>query len=315
MAMIGIIEYVSWFGIAMKDPQISRHSSSSGAFSTTSSLDNELSQLVIEGDDPPSPQLPRARSHRSSSSEAFSLSSSLNNELSQLVIDHDQPSSSQLVTSGGYHSPQRYVPSEPPPRPATAASDYSSSGESLGSVPDSLDDVFSQLVIEKAIPPSSKSTAQATQPTRLMIPYTQRKQFAGPSVPTSPVREPDEASPVYSSLPSIESPVFGSPSSTGKLSNYFPSRSQSPAQSVPHSTPSTPVRTPRLYRTRSGNLVSHTELRQRKEREDEALDIVLKGIGVLGGAQIPLRRRSITMTLNESGRWRIDSIWEPWGGP
>ncbi|KAI1191062.1 hypothetical protein F5B17DRAFT_364889 [Nemania serpens] len=127
-------------------------------------------------------------------------------------------------------------------------------------------------------------------------------EFSSSSVPTTPIHEREMVPP----------PVYGSPSSTGKLTASCPSPTRSPARSPMRSPPSSSTRSPRLYRTRSGNLATIAEIRQRREREEELLDIVLRGIGVPGGTQMPWRRRSITMSINESGRWRIDSIWEPW---
>ncbi|KAI1753290.1 hypothetical protein F4782DRAFT_497432 [Xylaria castorea] len=290
-------------------------SSSSEVFSSLSSLDNELSQLVIEHDNPPSSQFVRAQSHRSSSSDAFNSSSSLDNQLSQLAIEHDQPPPSQPTPAESYNSWQQRVPATPPPRPATAASYCSSSSEALSSVPDSLDGVFSQPAVEEETPPSSQSTAQSTQPPQLVTQSTQSTRLTDSSIPMTPVYEPEaeEASPVNDSDSlSTRTPMYGSPSSTGKLSNRYPSSIPSPTRSTPHSTPSTSTSSPRLYRTRSGGLASLAELRQRREREEAALDIVLRGIMVPREARIP-SKRYVPMRLNETGRWRINSIQEPWG--
>ncbi|RYC64600.1 hypothetical protein CHU98_g1609 [Xylaria longipes] len=294
-------------------------SSSSEVFSSSSSLDNELSQLVTEQDNPPSSQFVRAESYRASPSDAFSSSSSLDNELSLLATEQDQAPSSQLNTAESYNSWQQHVPSTPPPRPTTAASYCSSSSEALSSVPESLPDVFSHPAVEEETPPSSQSTAQSTQPAQLVTQSTQSTHFTDSSIPVTPVTpvheaEAEEASSAYDSdsPSSTGTPVYGSPSSTGKLSYRYPSPALSPTHSAPRSTPSTSTTSPRLYRTRSGGLASLAELRQRREREEEGLDIVLRGIMIPREARIP-SKPSVPMSLNESGRWRIDSIWEPWG--
>ncbi|KAI0869778.1 hypothetical protein GGS24DRAFT_477686 [Hypoxylon argillaceum] len=135
---------------------------------------------------------------------------------------------------------------------------------------------------------------QLSQPS---FPKTEYLESPESSPPTTPVRERE-----------APSPVFGSPSSTGKLSPDFPSPILSPTRS----TPSSSTRSPRLYRTRSGNLATVAELRERREREEEFLDIVLRGVVVSEEARLT-SRPSVTMRLNESGRWRIESIQEPWG--
>lgn len=295
----------------------SYYSSSSEVFSSSSSLDNELSQLVIQHDNLPASQFVRAESYRSSSSDAFRSSSPLDNHLSQLTIDRDQPPSSQFALAEGSNSWQQRIPNTPPPpRSVRAASYCSYSSEVFSSVPDSLDDVFSQPAVEEETQPSSQSTAQSMLPAQPVTQSTQSTYFTDSSIPITPVHEPEaeEASPVYDSdsLSSTGTPMYGSPSSTGKLSNYYHSPTLSPTRSTTHSTPSTSTHSPRLYRTRSGGLASLVELRQRREREEEALDIVLRGILIPREAWIP-SKHYVPMILNESGRWRIGRIEEPWG--
>ncbi|KAI1273823.1 replication factor A protein 3-domain-containing protein [Xylaria sp. FL0933] len=283
------------------------HSSSSGSFSSTPSLINQLSQLVIEHDEQPSSQLVTAHSGHSPSSEVFSSTSSLDNGLSHLASEYDQPSPLQLTTSV---SNQPWHPSAPrimSPRRSSESTYYSSSSEDASSTSDVLDDVFSQPAIDQATQQSSQSTTMATQ-----------SQLKYPDI------EPSECSDSSSSAISAHelemvSPIFGSPSSTGKLS------CPSPIQTPPHTPQSTPARSsqsswspqsprsPRLYRTRSGSLASVAELRERRAREDELLNIVMSGIKVLGDVQTPSARRSIIMRVDEGGRWRINSIREPWG--
>ncbi|KAI0108609.1 hypothetical protein GGR51DRAFT_570356 [Nemania sp. FL0031] len=278
-----------------------RYSPSSDVFSSTSSLDYELSQLVIEHDEPShnepsSSQLTRPASYHSSSSEVFSSTSSLDHELSQLVIQHDQPVFSQLTVTETSHLRQSNIP-QTPHRPTTAGSYCSSSSEVLSSIPDSLDGVFSQLAIEEETPQSTQSTDQKTQSPQSSPQKARYIESPESSLPTTPVRERE-----------APSPVFGSPSSTGKLSTGCPSPVQSPIRSPPSSS----TRSPRLYRTRSGGLATLAELRQRREREEEFLDIILGGITVPEDGRMT-SRPSVAMRLNESGRWRIDSIQEPWG--
>ncbi|TGJ84890.1 hypothetical protein E0Z10_g3860 [Xylaria hypoxylon] len=266
----------------------------SDALSSTSSFNNELSQLIIEHDEPEPSQLVASQSRHSFSSEAFSSISSLDHELSRLTDEHDQPSSSQFTTAESYQSRQPSSPRTPSPRPATATSYYSSSSEVSSSASDSLDDVFSQPAIEEETPQSSQSTTQDTQPSQPK-PQSREPSECSDSIPTTPVREHQ-----------VSSPVYGSPSSTGKLSTSHPSPIQSPVLS----TPSPSARSPRLYRTRSGSLASVAELRQRRELEEELLDIVMTGIEVFSEAS---PRRSVGMRLDENGRWRINLMQEPWG--
>ncbi|KAI0540194.1 replication factor A protein 3-domain-containing protein [Xylaria digitata] len=269
----------------------SNYSSSSEALSSTQSFTNELSQHVIDYNEPSPSQLVISQNRYSSSSESFSSISSLDNELSRLPVEHDQPSSSQFTTAESYQSRKLSVLRTPSPHPTTAASYYSSSSE----VSDSSDGVFSQPVIKEETPHSSQSTTQDTQPSRPKPQSEESLKCSNSSIPTTLVYEQE-----------VPSPVYGSPSSTGKLSNGPPSPIQSPALS----TSSSLARSPRLYRTRSGNLANVAELRQRKEREEELLNTVMTGIVVLGETS---SRRSIAMKLDENGRWRINSIQEPWG--
>ncbi|KAI0439949.1 replication factor A protein 3-domain-containing protein [Xylaria telfairii] len=291
-------------------------SSSSEVFSSSSSLDNEHSQLVIEHDNLLASQLVRSESYRSSSSDAFSSSLPLDNHPSQPTIERDQPPSSQFALTEGSNSWQQRIPSTPPPSHLVRAASYcSSTSEVLSSVPDSLDDVFSQPAVEEETQPSSQSTAQSL-PAQPVTQSTQSTYFTDSSIPMTPVHEPEaeETSSVYDSdsLSSTETPVYGSPSSTGKLSNYCHSPTLSPTRSTTHSPLSTSTHSPRLYRTRSGGLASLAELRQRREREEEAVDIVLRGILMPREACIP-SKYYVPMILDESGRWRISRIEEPWG--
>ncbi|KAF2973323.1 hypothetical protein GQX73_g350 [Xylaria multiplex] len=272
----------------------SNYSSSSETLSSTQSFNNELSQLVIDHDEPSPSQLVIPESRYSSSSESFSSVSSLDDELSRLAVEHDHPSSSQYTTAESYQSRQPNVPRTPSPRPATTASYYSSSSE-LSSVSDSSDDDFSQPAIKEETPQSSQSTTQGMQFSRSKLQRGESSKSSNSSIPTAAVYERE-----------VPSPVYGSPSSTGKLSNGPPSPIQSPVSSIP----SPLARSPRLYRTRSGSLANVAELRQRREREEELLNSVMAGIVVLGEAS---SQRSITMKLDENGRWRINSIQECWG--
>ncbi|KAI0814663.1 hypothetical protein GGR55DRAFT_441497 [Xylaria sp. FL0064] len=283
------------------------HSSSRGSFSSTPSLINQLSQLAIEHDEQPSSQLVTAHSGHSPSSEVFSSTSSLDNGLSHLASKYDHPSPLQLTTGVSNQLWQPSVPRALSPRRSSESTYYSSSSEEASSVSDGSDDVFSQPAIDQATQQSSQSTTKATQS---QLKYQDR--------------EPSECSDSSASAISAHelemvSPVFGSPSSTGKLS--CPSPIQTPPH-TPQSTParssqspwsSQPPRSPRLYRTRSGSLASVVELRERRACEDELLNIVMSGIKVLGDVQTSSAQRSIIMRVDEGGRWRINSICEPWG--
>ncbi|KAI1420159.1 replication factor A protein 3-domain-containing protein [Xylaria sp. FL1777] len=282
----------------------SRRSSSSEIFSSVSSINNELPQLVIEHDRPSPSELATAQSWHSSSSEVFGSTSSLDDELSALALNHDQPSTSQTATTGSGQSWQLNASTTLSPRPTTRTSYYSSSSEDLGSISELLDNVFSQPAIEEETPVSSQLTIKDTQSSQPICKSRESSGYSYSSTSSDSVRE----------LAAI-SPVYGSPSSTGKLS--WPSPIQTPMRSISSSpgearSPQLP-QSPRLYRTRSGSLANLAELRQRREREDELLDMVLSGIKVLEEAQVSSSQRSVTMSVDDSGRWRIHSIQEPWG--
>lgn len=287
-----------------------RYSSSSDGFSSTSSFDNDLSQLVIEYDEPLLSQ-PTAHNRHSPLGDPFSSTFSLDHELSQLNIEEEHPSSPRWVTAQSSHARQPLIPHTPPPRRAAVMNYYSSSSEASSLVLNSQEDLYPELKGKEEALSSSQSTTESTQSHLQGPQHTQPIRIPGSPIPTTPAREWD-----------IPSPKFGSPSSTGKLSDDFSSPTPSPPRTAPSSSPSPSpsprpspsTRSPRLYRTRSGSLVNIMELRARREREAEMLGLVLKGIAALDGARIPSsRRRSITMCLNESGRWRIGSIKEPWG--
>ncbi|KAI0199395.1 hypothetical protein F4808DRAFT_461950 [Astrocystis sublimbata] len=183
----------------------------------------------------------------------------------------------------------------------------------MSSIPDAVDDMFPQPAIDmEETPPSSQSTTQSKQAAQPANQHSSSPKTPSPQTPTDSLQETEaeDSSLMYDSDGSfvVEYPMCESPSSTGKLSHRFPSRAASPTSPKP----STPTSSPRLYRTRSGKLATVAELKQRREREEEALDIVLKGIVISNEAK-RASKRSIPMSLNESGRWRISSISEPWG--
>jgi hypothetical protein len=288
------------------------HASSSEVFSCTLSLDHDLSQLVIQHDEPSplplttadsmDPLQPRlsstvrnrpttAGSYHSSSSEVSSSASFLDHHLSQLVIEHDEPASSQSITVQNASSSHQRSPGTHSPRRGTAADYYSSSSEESSSLPDSLDDTFSRRAVEEETPPSSQETMQSTQPSQLKSKGKQPVQCSAASTYDTQPRQCKSSSPTYVSH-----------SSTANFTNAF-----SPPIQLPT------MRTPRLYRTRSGRLATAAELRWRQEREEELFDAVLEGIVVGEIPGEPPVQRSIVMSLDEAGRWRIVSICEPWG--
>ncbi|KAI8625183.1 hypothetical protein F5Y19DRAFT_489857 [Xylariaceae sp. FL1651] len=275
---------------------VSSRSSLSEIPSSSGSLDDELSQLVIQDDislpsqvtnaQSTQPRPTTATSSYSSSSEILSSSpESLEDELSRLISHHDIPPSSQLFT---VQRTQR-------PRSVTAMSSYSSSSEIFSSSSEYLDDELPRLPIGAASPSLQSTIDQSTQPSQQGSQSTQLTQYCDSSTQTSPLRQRE-----------VNPQTPGSPSSTGKLSYGYSSPSQSPVLSTP-----SPVRRGRLYRSRSGSLVNAAEIRQHKEREKELFDVVLKGIADVGETSESPLQRSIVMSLDEGGRWRIDSIVEP----
>ncbi|KAI1359345.1 hypothetical protein F5Y08DRAFT_81306 [Xylaria arbuscula] len=278
---------------------------SSGKFGSTSSLIDGLSSLAIQHEEPPSSQLPSSQAWHSSSIDdsSPSPSPSLEEALSQFALEQDRSSFSHVTTAGSNRWWQPSVSGTQSSRPVSEVSYDSSSSEDLSLVRGRLDDdVFSQPANEDETPQSSQSTIEGTK--SLEPAYQddyEPSECSDLSFPVTPMRE----------LEAIM-PENVSPSSTGKLS--YPS----PVQSSTHPNSSSPIespqsrspQSPRLYRTRSGNLASVAELRQRRELEDAQLDIVLRGIRKVQG---PFMRRFIDMSLDEGGRWRIHSIYEPTG--
>lgn len=350
------------------------HSFASDAFSTTSSLDHDLSQLAIQYDQPSSPQSIKAQTV---SSDAFSTTSSLNYDLSQLAIQHDRPSSPKVITAqnapsfpgfsdipegrsspiGSYCSSSSEVLSStssfdrqltqlasqqdqplslhpytagrthsPEPssqiglglaRPGTAGSYYSSSSEVLSLGSDVLESDFSQPAIEDNTPFSSQSTNPEAHVPRLDTQDNQPEQYSETDPDFDSYFDSDSS---IQSVPlrqrQISSQTCDSPSSTGKLTYSFPSPILPPTttQTQVQSSLAMPLRSPRLYRTRSGNLATAAELRGRRDLENVLLDVVLDGIQpMIIGNRPSSQKRSIAVCLDESGRWRICSVWEPWG--
>ncbi|KAI0150304.1 hypothetical protein GGR57DRAFT_203183 [Xylariaceae sp. FL1272] len=133
---------------------------------------------------------------------------------------------------------------------------------------------------------SSQQTQQASQETQATL-ATQQTQYTDSTTQTTPPRQPSVAS------------QMSSPNS------YTISEHQHPAATlIQSSTQSTP-RTGRLYRRRSGTLVSAAELRELRRWEAELLAAVLAGI------QMGNEERSIPLSTDSIGRWRINSISEP----
>ncbi|XXH00186.1 hypothetical protein Hte_006528 [Hypoxylon texense] len=85
-------------------------------------------------------------------------------------------------------------------------------------------------------------------------------------------------------------------SSSYLMSSPFPFLSTPPGSARPRG---------RLFRSRSGNLVSAAELRRRREAEqhaDELLDMILEGFS---GGDDRLSKNIVTFCMDEVGRWRI----------
>lgn len=288
-------------------PSSSGSHQSSLNFGSTTSLIDGLSGLTIQNEEPPASQLTTSQTRLSSSIEYFSSSpsSSLEEALSQFALEQDRPSFPRVTTAGIGPSWQPNTSRTVSSRPVSEVSYDSSSSEGLSSARSQWDDdVFSQTANEDdETPQSSQSTTEGAKSFQLGYQEGEPSECSDLSILTTPVREPEEA----------VSPVYVSPSSTGKLS--YPSPIHSSAHSIPSSPTQSPEssrspRSPRLYRTRSGSLASVAELRRLRQLEEEQLDIVLRGIRKV---QRPPLRRFIDMSLDEGGRWRIHSIYEPMG--
>ncbi|KAI0517635.1 hypothetical protein F5B22DRAFT_603621 [Xylaria bambusicola] len=280
----------------------SHRSSLSGKFGSTSSLIDGLSGLTVEHDGPQSSQVATSQPGHSFSIDDLSLisSSSLDEALSQLASEHDRSPPTYVPTAGNSRSRQPNAFRTSSSRAVSELSFDTSSSDSVLSVADQMDDNFFEPVMEEETPPSSQSTTKDAQ---LGDQDRELSECSDLSDPISPVHEPK-----------VIFPAYRSPSSTGKLSYTI----QTPMRSTPSSPVQSPQsprspRSPRLYRTRSGSLASVAELRQRREFEEERLNIVLKGIHVLGKDQTSSPQRVVSMSVDAGGRWRIHAIYEPLG--
>ncbi|KAI1438210.1 replication factor A protein 3-domain-containing protein [Xylaria sp. CBS 124048] len=283
-------------------------SSSSEVYSASWASDNEGSQRAAIGHHQPSPSLQLVTDedyHSSPSEDNSPIPSFLGYRLSRLSIRQNRGSSSRPPTAESHDLSPPGPAGVFPPRPATSESYCSSSSEVLSSrsvSPDGDSPLFAPAARRPFSPGfinHGTSSFHIEEPQSTIPSSSSSSQFSDPLSPTTPIHE--RGAPWR---------IHDSPSSTGKLSNSY----SSPAHSPPRPRPSSSAaRSPRLYRTRSGNLASITELRERRERDQELLDVVLRGIKVLREAATTPLRRSIAMSLDENGRWRIHSIREPWG--
>ncbi|KAI2463422.1 replication factor A protein 3-domain-containing protein [Annulohypoxylon bovei var. microspora] len=156
----------------------------------------------------------------------------------------------------------------------------------------------------------STQNAQNTQNTQ----YTEYTEYTEEEATSHQRRRRKSSSPPR---PQLTPERWTSPSPSNKTSSQRPSTPpralpESPIAepsfrlsrpfSLPFSIPWTAPRPRgRLYRTRSGNLVSSAEMRRRRETEkhaDELLDMIIEDFGDEAS-------RIITFTLDEEGRWRI----------
>ncbi|KAI0897785.1 replication factor A protein 3-domain-containing protein [Annulohypoxylon nitens] len=146
--------------------------------------------------------------------------------------------------------------------------------------------------------PPNKPSVSSTKSQRISTP---------PRIPASPpsaVKPPPSliASPSPPPIANPSPPPIVSPSPpriTSPSPSYLPTLPFALPFSIPW--PTAPRPRGRLYRTKSGNLVSSAELKRRRETEqhaDELLDMILEGFSDESS-------RVITFTLDDEGRWRI----------
>ncbi|OTA94851.1 hypothetical protein M434DRAFT_244471 [Hypoxylon sp. CO27-5] len=113
----------------------------------------------------------------------------------------------------------------------------------------------------------------------------------------APVPLFDKANSEQSSFPHsapapAPAPILAEPSHPSSSSSWW-----SPFSSWITAPP--PQRHGRLYRTKSGNLVTAADIRLRRERENELLDMILEGFCD------EQQSHTITFYMDEVGRWRI----------
>ncbi|KAI1327990.1 replication factor A protein 3-domain-containing protein [Xylariaceae sp. FL0255] len=352
--------------------------SDNDTISSSSSFNDELSRLAISVDGPfqsqPSSSLATAPvihpSRQSSSSPDSLLSSanSLDEELSRLVID-DRRS-----------LPPVSISNDPPPEDPSVPDDlydFDSDDDTHPSHANRLDHENEHNNIDEiefsyehsrqpdydfdqnhtSSPRSKPSKTSVTQSSPITSsPSVQRNRYTNaatqttpprrrdifskqPPSPTPPIKQTQRQNTFPSFSPKIISTPKQQPPPTPSGLNPFPSPSPSPSAQYP-SPPST--RSPRLFRTRSGNLATAAELRARK-REKDLLAVILAGIAGNGNdnlgegnffeeadlAEFPFAFQqqskgkgkgkdkhngstpSIAMRVDESGRWRIACIFEP----
>ncbi|OTB07789.1 hypothetical protein M426DRAFT_8388 [Hypoxylon sp. CI-4A] len=222
------------------------------------------------------------------------------------------------------------------PTPAVASSSSSQSSRVITPIPPTSQ--FSQLSIQEASQSSQGTTqpsvlysTQPSQPPQFSTQdtvYTQHIEEAtssqerqrqkpnqkGSSPEPEPLSPPsplspqqwNEPAPLSPSLPSSPINPANSHQDSPESPTPFPSLTKptsflSSLWSLPWSTPPPPRRRGRLYRTKSGNLVSKAEIRRRREMEkhaDELLETILDGF-------TEEKSTTVTFGMNSVGRWRI----------
>ncbi|OTA67448.1 hypothetical protein K449DRAFT_216241 [Hypoxylon sp. EC38] len=184
----------------------------------------------------------------------------------------------------------------------------------------------SQSVAQPSMLQSTQSSQFSTQPTQLSTHDTQYKphtQYTQEEATSSQRKQKQKSS--YRPVPqsshqhrttSAPAPVPSFDKANSEQSSFPPSSpdpAPAPALTEPsHPSSSSwwspfsswitappPQRHGRLYRTKSGNLVTAAEIRLRRERENELLDMILEGFCD------EQQSHTITFYMDEVGRWRI----------
>ncbi|KAI5865493.1 replication factor A protein 3-domain-containing protein [Durotheca rogersii] len=194
-------------------------------------------------------------------------------------------------------------------RPQTISHGSSSSGNSSGSQkkPTGPPAITPPALLDLTSSSSSSSSHSSPSSPPLSSPLLSPAPTFVPPPSSSP---PPSSPPPQPSLPPQPSAQQAQP-----LPLPLPPPPSLP-QPLPQPSPAPPVpprRRGRLFRTRSGNLVSAAEMRRRREAERHAaelLDVVLEGIAAAAGdddgdGDEAGGKAVVTFAMDDAGRWRI----------
>ncbi|KAI0119409.1 hypothetical protein F4814DRAFT_411801 [Daldinia grandis] len=217
----------------------------------------------------------------SRSSETPRATSPPTNQLSQLSIQ-ETPQSSRTVTQSVAPNSTQFSLQPPPITQDTQYTHYTYE-EATSSLRQYKNSRSSQSSRHRRKPPASSLDKINYEPPALDL-------VSDPVPPPTsvPIAVPATAPvPVSASVPT-PNPISASAGPYYYMTSPFP-------------VPPPVQRRGRLFRTRSGNLVTAVEIRRRRELEqhaEELLEMILEGFG-------DELSRTVTFTLDDTGRWRI----------